>query len=126
MDKKTKELFTALYKDYPDGRLPEERVHNIIVTEEDRNLLVKNGFLLMEDSFVRGKNKKYYNLGPNGLTLISSWEMERLTKWIIILTFVIIFLTAYGVIATINDLAVKVLLAIVAFLIVVIVSRVIG
>ena len=68
MEKDVKKLFVDLYKGFPNGRLPEEIVHKIIITEEERNFLVKHGFLLKEEVISNGKRKKYYNLGPVSYT----------------------------------------------------------
>ena len=79
-----KRLIKAMYKGFPNSRVSEKAVKSIIVTEEDLKSLVKNGFLLEEK--VDGGYQ--YNLAPNSLILISSWNVEKLTK--IILVFGII------------------------------------
>jgi len=80
-----KPLFMEMYKGFPNGRLSEEIVNKIIVTENDRNVLLDHGFLVKEDVISDGRVKRHYNLGPNALPLISSWKMEKLTFWMFIL-----------------------------------------
>jgi len=93
---KIKKLFMDLYREFPTGRLSEEIVHKILVTEEDRNFLVKHGFLLKEEVISNGKRRKYYNLGPNALQLISSWKIEKLTVWLTFLTIIVVVITIIG------------------------------
>jgi hypothetical protein len=82
-----------MYKYFPKGRISEDVVHRIIVTNNDRKLLLKYGFLIVEESIVNGKRKKYYNIGPNVLQLIISWKIEKLTYLLVILTVLLVFLS---------------------------------
>jgi hypothetical protein len=97
MKKEVKKLFMDLYREFPNGRLSEEIVHKIFITEEDRNFLVKHGFLLREETISNGKIKKYYNLGPNALQLISSWKIEKLTICTVVLTVTILIATIVNI-----------------------------
>jgi len=96
MKKEIKKLFIDLYRGFPNRRLSEEIVHKIIITEEDRNFLVKHGFLLREEVISSGKRKKHYNLGPNALQLISSWKIEKLTIWLTVLAVIVVIATIIG------------------------------
>jgi cytochrome b subunit of formate dehydrogenase len=98
MEKEIKKLFNELYKGFPNGRLSEGIVHKIIVTEEDRAFLVKCGYLAQEEVMSDGKMKKYYNLGPNALPLISSWKVEKLTYWLVVITIVLAVLTVISIV----------------------------
>lgn len=98
MEKEIKKLFIELHKGFPNARLSEEIVHKVIVTEEDRTFLVKCGYLAQEEVMIEGKIKKYYNLGPNALPLISSWKVEKLTYWLVILTIVLAVLAAISIV----------------------------
>ncbi|MBM2832222.1 MAG: hypothetical protein HW414_1274 [Dehalococcoidia bacterium] len=88
-------LFEDLYKRFPNGRLSEDVVDEVIVTEADRSYLVKSAFLLQEAVVVGGVTKRYYNLGPNALPLIISWRIEGLTRRLVFLTVSLTVLTAF-------------------------------
>jgi hypothetical protein len=42
--------------------------------------------------------QKYYNLGPNALPLISSWKVEKLTYWLVVITIVLAVLTVISIV----------------------------
>ncbi len=88
MNKKLKEIFNKLYLNFPNGRINEQKLKTAIKTEADRNLFVKQGFLLEE----KIDSKKYYNLGPNGLLIINSWKTERLNLELMLLTCILLFI----------------------------------
>lgn len=76
-----KRLIKAMYKGFPNSRVSEEAIKSIVVTDEDRKFLVEHGFLFREPT-----DKGFdYGLGPNALTLLSAWKIEKLTeniKWL--------------------------------------------
>jgi hypothetical protein len=88
-----RDLFERMYNYFPNGRISEDVVHRVIVTNNDRKFLVKHGFLIVEESIENGKRKKYYNIGPNALQLIISWKTEKLTYLLVILTVLLVFLS---------------------------------
>ncbi|MCD6591036.1 MAG: hypothetical protein J7K72_03640 [Candidatus Aenigmarchaeota archaeon] len=96
MEKVIRKLFMDLYRGFPNGRVSEDIVRRAIVAEADRKFLVEHGFLLEEEEISNGKRKKYYNLGPNALQLISSWRIERLSTYMLILTVIVVIATIIG------------------------------
>ncbi|MDD4353168.1 MAG: hypothetical protein PHN56_01785 [Candidatus Nanoarchaeia archaeon] len=97
--KEFRKLIYELYEIYPNGRIPEKRVHPIIVTLEDRKEMNKLG-LLIEEHCIDNNGKSYnmYGLGPAGLSLISSWENEKIANRMLILTYVTITFAVISII----------------------------
>lgn len=93
-----RELFEKLYDGFPNGRLSEDVVREVIVTNEDTKFLVEHGYLLEEQHQVDGTTVMKYNLGPEGLNLISSWRMEDLTQKMAHLTYLIAALTVVNIV----------------------------
>lgn len=90
------ELIYQLYKGFPNGMLREDVVKKIVVKESQRKELVESGYLTRElHSSEEKGDYYYYNLGPKGLDLVSSWEMEKLTKRMTGLTVLIAFLAIF-------------------------------
>ena len=73
-----KKLFFKLWKNFPNG-LTSKEVEEIIVMQSVRNKLEEHGYLYVEKGIIDGKEKTYYGLGPNGVSLISAWKTEALT-----------------------------------------------
>ncbi len=87
---KFKKLILDMYRGFPSYRYFNNMVEQVIKTEEDRNRLIKHGFLVKEKT---GKRDQYkYSLGPNALLLVNSWKMEKLTNRILSLTTAMIVL----------------------------------
>jgi hypothetical protein len=57
MTNKFRELFERMYRHFTNGRISEDVINIIIVTNNDRKLLVKYGFLIVEESTENGKRK---------------------------------------------------------------------
>src|SRR3989338_4886322 len=93
---KFKELILDMYRGFPNYRFY-GMVEAVIKTEEDRNRLIKHGFLIKEKT---GKGDQY-GLGPNSLPLVSAWKTEQLTKQINYLTWAILFLSIVILVVTI-------------------------
>lgn len=94
------DLFYLLYDMYPNSRLQGHFVKEVIHTDKDISELEKGG-LLIKEKFYNSETKKeinYYGLGPNGLMLISMWNTEKLTKWVIGLTVIVAVLTFVSII----------------------------
>jgi len=96
-NKKFKKLIKKLYKYFPNGQIIEDEIKKVIISEKMRNQLINNSFLIKESIILEGKEKFYYSLGPNSLTLVSSWETEELTKKMKNLTYWIIVLTGISI-----------------------------
>lgn len=84
-----KAIILELYKSFPEGLLIEEIIKTSIITEEMREELVKKGILYK----TKMDNKNYYTLGANGLSLVSSWKMEKLTWIATVFGVIVIILT---------------------------------
>ena len=91
------ELLEKLYDGFPNGMLKDDIVEDIIVTREQRENLVEHGYLTREHHLREGDEFYYYNLGPNGLDLISSWRTEKLTRRMTVLTVLIAILTVVNI-----------------------------
>lgn len=84
---KFRKLILDMYRGFPNYRYF-GMVESVIKTEEDRNQLIKHGFLVKEKTDKRDQ----YSLGPNALLLVNSWKIENLTNKIVILTITMIIL----------------------------------
>ncbi|MFW5982930.1 MAG: hypothetical protein ACOCQ4_00365 [bacterium] len=91
------DLINYLYERFPNGQLSEDIVNRIVVTENQRKELVKNSYLFRETTSNCDERKYSYSLGPNSLSLVSTWKTEELTKKIHNLTWVIVGLTVLNV-----------------------------
>lgn len=78
-NEQVKKLFYALWKNFPNG-LIQKKINETIVKGDVRDHLVKHGFLYKEEFVWNGKKVEYFGLGANGLSLISAWETETLTR----------------------------------------------
>ncbi|PIN86887.1 hypothetical protein COV19_02675 [Candidatus Woesearchaeota archaeon CG10_big_fil_rev_8_21_14_0_10_44_13] len=78
--KDIKKLLYRYYKYYPSDFVEGIAWTKQILSEEDIDTFVKQGVL------VKSKDGNMIKLGPTGLSLISMWNNERLTKWVIVLT----------------------------------------
>ena len=85
-------------------------VEEVVKIDDVRNELRKYGFLI-EEKHGDGKGKSWneYMLGPNALSLVSSWKSEELTERIKKLTIWIIGIT--GIVFLINLISLIVLLS---------------
>lgn len=72
---KIKNLFLDMFRGFPNWKY-KGMVEEIIVTEKDRELLMKHGYLDRE----KIDNNWHYFLGPNALPLISAWKTEQVNK----------------------------------------------
>ena len=88
---KFKWLIKEMYKRFPNIRISENRIKEVIVTKEDRDSLVQHGYFIREPMVSGDEEGFQYGLGPNSLNLITSWKNEELTKKIVFLT--VAFLT---------------------------------
>jgi len=93
---KFKELILDMYRGFPNYRFY-GMVEAVIKTEEDRNHLIKHGFLIKEKT----DKVNQYGLWPNSLPLVSAWKTEQLTKQINYLTWAILFLSIVILVVTI-------------------------
>lgn len=87
-----KKLIYKFYRNYPSS--PKEGIAwtKNILPEEDLETYIKQGIL------VKSKDGNLIGLGPMGLNLISMWNTERLTKWVIALTIIVIILSIITII----------------------------
>ena len=99
-DKPIKKLFYDLYSGYPNSRIHETAINKIIITEKDRLKLIEQNLLIRETHNNSKNDKDYYNygLGPAGLMLISTWNVEKLSRNVI-------FLSALAIIISFSTLA---------------------
>ncbi len=81
-----KRLILLMYENFPNFRVAEKAVKEIIIMGEDRKFLCKHGFFI-EEKTNEGHN---YGLGPNALSLVSAWKTEELNKRIFILTLILV------------------------------------
>jgi len=89
-----KEIFKILYEEFPFLILREDQAKTVFVKEEDIKSLVKHGFLIENQS----DNWRWYSLGPNGLLLGSTWEMENHSRKMAYLTYAILILALASII----------------------------
>ena len=95
---KFKKLIFRLYLNFPNLQIKEGEIKKVIVTEKMRELLVKNGYLIKEPTINEdGEQMYYYSLGPNSLSLVSSWKTEELTEKMKNLTYWVIGLTLINI-----------------------------
>lgn len=90
---KFKDLIKEIYEGYPNWRYPQDKLHSVIISEEDREHLIKQKIL------TRSKpNGKYlYGLGPEGLSLVSNWKSEDFTENVNDLTKTLVKLTILAI-----------------------------
>ena len=93
-----RELINYFYNIFPNGLLSEDKINKIIVTEDVRKSLVEKRFLLREKLVSNKKYRFYYSLGPNSLSLVSSWKTEELTRSIKKLTWIAVVMTGISTI----------------------------
>ncbi|MFH1365040.1 MAG: hypothetical protein ABIH28_00455 [archaeon] len=89
---KFKKLIREMYRGFPNWQF-RKMVEEVIVTDEMRNALIDAKFLMKEEHVADGKKYDVYMLGPNALSLVSTWETEDLTKSIRKLTLAVIIMT---------------------------------
>ncbi len=83
---KFRKLILDMYRGFPNYRY--FNMVEQVIEEEDRNRLIKHGFLVKE----KIGERDLYSLGPNALLLVNSWKMEDLTNKIVLLTIIMIVL----------------------------------
>ena len=88
--KKFRELIYKLYRVYPTGGVAKEEIKRVVVIEDVIESLVQSKVLRRE---ICDDGREYYFLDVNGIGLVSNWEIERLNKYMTILTFYIYILT---------------------------------
>jgi len=88
-----KDLIQTMYKYFPNSSVKENIVRKVIFTEDEINHLVNNGFLNKYNIINKNKKENWYSLGANSINLINSWKMEKLTHWIMGLTFITIIIS---------------------------------
>lgn len=100
--KDIKYLFYSLYKAYPNGELSELWIKDLIKSDPQRKALLEGAFLVREKKTFGPTDEEYfvYGLGPNGLNLISMWNVERMTKWVVALAITTIILAAISIFLT--------------------------
>jgi len=81
-----------MYRGFPNWRY-HGMVERVIVSKDDRNKLVEHGYLREE----RVNDKIDYCLAPNALLLVNAWNMEKLTKWVIALTIILIVIGIFTI-----------------------------
>jgi len=85
-----KDLVLRMYRGFPNVRTTEEEVHKIVISDEDRERLEKQGYLYKEEY---SDGEIMYGLGPNALNLVAAWKTEKLTEGIKRLTNLLLFFT---------------------------------
>jgi hypothetical protein len=101
---KFKKLFIDVYNDFPNSKVLETSINDIILSENDRKLLCDNNYLIREKIWYRNKFMYFYGLGPNGLSLVTAWKTEELSKDIRTMTWCIVVLTAIMVLIGVMQL----------------------
>ncbi len=87
-------LFRELYDVFPNGSKSKNVLDRVIVTDNVKNSLVENGFLIEQAVAEReGEDKVWYTLGPQGVLLVNSWNVEELTQKMTNLTYFMAILT---------------------------------
>ena len=99
--KKFRELIKDMYKGFPNLRLHEDRIKEVVITEEVRTALVDHGFFIREPHSSMGKEYYEYALGPNSLNLISAWKTEELNETIIKMNVAVVLLASLTVFVSI-------------------------
>jgi hypothetical protein len=99
--KKFRELIKDMYKGFPNLRVHEDRIKEVVITEEDRTALVDHGFFIRELHSSGGKEYYEYALGPNSLNLISAWKTEELNETIIKMNVAVVLLASLTVFVSI-------------------------
>lgn len=94
-------LIKALYENYPGNSKQGSAWIYDILPREDVESYIKQGI------FVISRDKKSIGLGPNGLTLISMWNTEKLTKVVIVLTIFTIIVSLFSVILAVNSIRIS-------------------
>jgi hypothetical protein len=93
-----KDLILEMYKGFPKY-IFYGKVEKIIVTDEMREKLVNEGFLIRDSYLENGERHVGYMLGPAALPLVSSWKNEELANKIKLLTFaILVFTVVFGAI----------------------------
>jgi len=107
---KFKELLLDMHRGYPNWIYDAEGVKKLI-SDFQLSDLTKNNYLVKISRVHQGKTKEYYMLGPNALTLVSSWKNERLsntmenfTYTIVVFTVLIFATSLYQVFTPMNPL----------------------
>jgi len=96
--KKVKKLFFDLWKIFPNSTYEEKEIKKIIITQEVRDQLVKQGFLYKE-AYRKGEDEgNWYGLGGNGIALVTAWETQKQNYRF---NLILIFLTALLTILTV-------------------------
>ena len=89
---KFKNLILKMHRGFPNYIF--SGVESMIITEDIRNNLIQNGFLIKEvNRDMDGKQHPGYMLGPNSLTLVSSWMNEKIARQVRNLNIILIALT---------------------------------
>jgi hypothetical protein len=94
--KDIKKLIYRFYQFYPSSSKEGISWTRNILPEEDIDSFVKQGL------FVKSKDGTMIGLGPTGLTLISMWNTEKLTRWVIFLTILTLSLGVSSLILSLS------------------------
>ncbi len=87
---KFKKLIKDMYKGFPNWVYHERLIS--IINKDMIDHLVENKFLIKWTPKDPAE-QRVYSLGVNALPLVSSWQIEVLTSWLIVLTIVLLILT---------------------------------
>ena len=77
---KFKNLIMDMYRGYPNWEY-HGLVEKVVIMEEARNELIKSGVLIKAiPTISNGKEVDHWMIGPNALSLVSSWKTEELAN----------------------------------------------
>ena len=93
--KDIKKLIYRYYRFYPKDFVEGIAWTKQILSDEDIETFINQGVL------VKSKDGNMIKLGPTGLSLISMWNTEKLTKWVIILTIITLIIGIGSLISSI-------------------------
>jgi hypothetical protein len=79
-------LIEKLYGGFPGLAVREDEVKKVLVTEDQINQLVHEGYLVKERYAEDGRTVYRYMLGANSLNLVANWRTEKLNKILVALT----------------------------------------
>jgi hypothetical protein len=89
--KDIKKLLYRYYRFYPGDFVDGVAWTKEILSEEEMDTYEKQGVLIISN------DRKMVKLGPTGLILISMWNTEKLTRWVIALTIATVLLGVVSV-----------------------------
>lgn len=86
---RAKNLIVDLWLAFPDIRISESEVKKAIKTNIVIENLVKEGYLFEDPSHnpETKKTERWFGIGPNGIQLVHTWEIERVTNVSLIISF---------------------------------------